>query len=430
MSSKTIYTLLVVTLLMMVGLIVWMTVWFNLGYYMIGAEVLSVVVIVLLVMLYQRTVRPLQTIVSGMDLLKSQDFNSRLQRVKQPDADKIVDLFNKMLTQLKNERLRLREKNQILDILIESSPMGVIMLDLNGRISIINPAALHILSCDNGESHIGKLISELGSVVSDELSTLAVHSSKSVNLNDSNIYKCTCESFIVDGYSHTFYLIEKMTEELLIAQQKAYEKVIRMIAHEVNNSMAGVSSTLDMVGCEIPEESSLVELLVISSDRCQNLSRFITKFADVVKIPDPQLISIPLDEFIMNNSRLFESQASGRDIEFRFNLNSSDREVLLDPILMEQVVINIIKNGIEAIETSGVIELTTSQNPLQLVISNSGAAIPIETQQNLFSPFFSTKPDGQGIGLIMVRDILNKHHCRFSLKSDNDGITRFTILFE
>ncbi|MFI3262292.1 MAG: ATP-binding protein [Rikenellaceae bacterium] len=431
MSSKTIYTLLVVTLLSMVGILVWLTIKHDLAYYLVAIEVLSVIVIVLLVKLYQRTVKPLQTIISGMDLLKSQDFNSRLLHVKQPDADKIVDLFNKMLEQLKNERLELREKNYILDILIKSSPMGVIMLDLNNDISLINPAATMILACDKSSSYIGKPLSSLDNVIATELINLKKHSSKTVNLDDANVYKCAHESFIVNGYSHTFYLIEKLTDEFLLAQKKAYEKVIRMIAHEVNNSMGGITSMLDLVSNEIPQDDkAIINLLTTSSDRCLNLSRFITKFADVVKIPEPNPISMGLDEFISNNSRLFESQAIDKNIKFTFDLNSNNQKVMIDTVLMEQVVMNIIKNAVEAIDQDGEIELTTSLNPLKLVISNNGAAIDLETQQNLFTPFFSTKLDGQGIGLIVVRDILKKHHCRFNLKSDNDGITRFTIFFQ
>lgn len=431
MRVKTVFFLVVIVLILLVAIVLELTVKFDMGYYLIAVEVLSVVIIILLVLLYQRTIRPLQIIIKGMDLVKSQDFNSRLQQVKQHDADKVVNLFNKILGELKDERLQLREKNQILDILIESSPMGVIMLDLDNKISIINPAAIQIMACEDIISYIGKSISELDCVMSDELSTMAAHSTKTVNLNDANIYKCTNECFIVDGYTHTFYLIEKMTDELLLAQQKTYNKVIRMIAHEVNNSMAGVVSTLDMVESDIynSENSEIAKLLSVSSDRCKNLSLFITKFANVVKIPEPTLADLSLDGFITDNSRLFESQVAGFDIKFKFNLNSDNRKVKIDPILMEQVIINIIKNGIEAIASDGVIELSTTLYPHQLIISNNGASIDSVTQRNIFSPFFTTKPNGQGIGLLVVRDILSKHNFKFSLKTDSDGITRFTIQF-
>lgn len=179
---------------------------------------------------------------SGMELLREQDFSSRLSKVGQYEADRIVNVFNRMMEQLKNERLRLREQNHFLDLLIQASPMGVVITTLNGEISQLNPMGLKMMGV-RLEEIMGKKIENIDSPLAEELANISKDQTAVVRLNDSNIYKCTHSSFIDRGFHHPFYLIEKMTDEVMRAEKKAYEKVIRMIAHEVNNTTAGITST-------------------------------------------------------------------------------------------------------------------------------------------------------------------------------------------
>ena len=101
----------------------------------------------------------------------------------------------------------------------------------------------------------------------------------------------------------------------------------------------------------------------------------------------------------------------------------------LDPILFEQVLVNIVKNAAESIGQDGDIEIHVSGNPVVLEIADNGTGITKDNEDKLFTPFFSTKPEGQGIGLILIREILTKHGCQFSLKTYPDGWTRFKICF-
>ena len=103
--------------------------------------------------------------------------------------------------------------------------------------------------------------------------------------------------------------------------------------------------------------------------------------------------------------------------------------VMMDTPLFEQVLINIIKNSAESIGENGEIFIRTSMSPLMLEIGDTGKGISKEVESKLFTPFFSTKPNGQGIGLIFIREVLMKHGCTFSLRTYPDGITRFRICF-
>ena len=388
--------------------------------------------LVYLVYFYRKVIKPLNSIAGGMDLLRAQDFSSRLAPVGQKEADRIVQVFNRMMDQLKEERLRLLEQNHFLDLLISVSPMGVIILTLDEKISMVNKASLEFMDEGEEENLIGKSMHELNGTLAEELKRLPKGATETIRLSNSRIYRCSRLSFIDRGFAHPFYLIESLTADVMKAEKKAYEKVIRMIAHEVNNSVAGITSTLDTVNSAlqtIDDTEDLREVMKVCIERSFSMSRFITNFADVVKIPEPQLEEVPLNERVISCKRFMENVCQSRNINLQMDLCKENPTVSIDTSLFEQVLINIIKNSAESIEEKGCITIRTSASPLMLEIGDTGKGISKETETMLFTPFFSTKPNGQGIGLIFTREVLMKHNCNFSLRTYPDGITRFRICF-
>lgn len=406
--------------------------------YLYLAEGLIVFILIYLFIFYQKIVKPMNSIGYGMELLREQDFSSRLSQVGQFEADRIVNIFNRMMDQLKNERLRLREQNHFLDLLIQASPMGVIILTLDGNVSQLNPMARKMLGVLQDEV-LGKKMEAVDSPLAAELARLPKDETAVVRLNDANIYKCTYSSFIDRGFQHPFYLIERMTEEVMRAEKRAYEKVIRMIAHEVNNTTAGITSTLDTVeqalACEEGMED-ICDVMRVCTDRCFSMSRFITRFADVVKIPEPTLMPVRLNELAASCTRFMEGMCNDRQITLRLECDPAVETVRLDAALFEQVLVNIIKNAAESIESvpadvrrlPGQILVRTIA-PGQIEVTDNGPGISSETEARLFTPFFSTKPNGQGIGLVFIREVLSRHGCTFSLRTCKDGLTRFRIQF-
>ncbi|MCF0255899.1 sensor histidine kinase [Bacteroides heparinolyticus] len=400
-------------------------------------EGLIVFILVYLIVFYNKIVKPMNTIGSGMELLREQDFSSRLSRVGQYEADRIVNIFNRMMEQLKNERLRLREQNHFLDLLIQASPMGVIITTLDGDVSQLNPMAVKMLGV-RPEEAMNKQLGQIDSPLAAELAAIPKEMTSVVRLNDSNIYKCTHSSFVDRGFKHPFFLIERMTEEVMRAEKRAYEKVIRMIAHEVNNTTAGITSTLDTVEQALSEESGMEDIcdvMRVCTDRCFSMSRFITRFADVVKIPEPTLSPVRLNELVSMCKRFMEGMCNDRNISLRLECNPEVGMVRLDVSLFEQVLVNIIKNAVESIESNsdnmqkpGEIIVRTA-TPVSVEVIDNGPGISKEVEAKLFSPFFSTKPHGQGIGLVFIREVLSRHGCTFSLRTYSDGLTRFRISF-
>ena len=404
--------------------------------YLVLGEGAVVLILFYLSVFYRKIVKPLNSIGNGMDLLREQDFSSRLSPVGQYEADRIVNIFNRMMDQLKNERLRMREQNSFLELLIQASPMGVIILNLSEKISQLNPMAVKMLGV-HADLAVGKQLKTLDSSLAAELDTIDNEETKIVRLNDANVYKCTRSYFIDCGFKHPFFLIERMTDEVMRVEKKAYEKVIRMIAHEVNNTTAGITSTLDTVEQTLASEQGmedLCEVMRVCVERCFSMSRFITRFADVVKIPEPNLLPLSLNEMATTCKRFMEGMCADAGISLTLECDELVRPVKMDAALFEQVLVNIIKNAAESISSSesarqnGQIIVRT-QSPASIEVVDNGPGISKEVESKLFTPFFSTKPDGQGIGLVFIREVLSKHGCTFSLRTYADGLTRFRILF-
>lgn len=397
----------------------------------VGEAVVTVSLIVL-VYFYRKVVQPLNSIANGMDLLREQDFSSRLAPVRQAEADRIVDMFNRMMDQLKNERLRLREQNHFLDLLINVSPMGVVILDFDGKISMLNAAALRFLGYTATDELTGRRFQDLDAPLAGEIARLPKDTVDTIRLSDAMIYRCSRLSFVDRGFAHPFVLIESLTTEVVKAEKKAYEKVIRMIAHEVNNTTAGITSTLETVGealKEMDDTEDIQEVMKVCVERCYGMSRFITNFANVVKIPEPSLEQVRLNDRVTACRMFMETVCRDRRITFHNELCPENPTVRIDTVLFEQVLVNIIKNAAESIGECGDIYIRTTASPVTLEIADSGKGISREVEAKLFSPFFSTKPNGQGIGLIFIREVLTKHGCTFSLRTYPDGLTRFRISF-
>lgn len=384
--------------------------------------------VLLLILFYRNVMKPLRTIANGIDLLRAQDFTSRLSHVGQREADRIVDMFNGMMNSLKQERLKLREQNHFLDLLIDVSPMGIIMLDSKGDISECNKAAAKYVGLDSTKDLLLTTVKELDTPLGKVLNSLQDREVKVVRLNDSMVYRCSRLSFMESGISHPFYLIEKLTDEVMKAERKSYEKVIRMMAHEVNNSLAGIISVMETAEEEV-SDPDLSEAISACENRCRDMGAFITKFASAVKIPEPIKRNVDLSELLRSRSSIFESICSETGSKLTMTIPDEETPVFIDPVLIEQVITNIVKNAAESAGQGGMVDVSIENPGSRLVVTDNGPGISPEASEMLFTPFFTTKESGHGLGLLLVSEVLNSHGCRFSLETYPDSLTRFTIKF-
>ena len=398
----------------------------------LAIQICAIAVIILLAILYRKTVRPIDTLSRGIDLLKEQDFSTRLRPVGQTDADRIIELFNRMSRQLHEDEVRAQEQNHFLELLIAASPMGVLIMDIDGKLSSANPAMCRFLGLTGIGTYKGLSLDESGLPLLRLMASVEPDSGRILQTDPLHIYRCTQSSFMDRGFPHTFYMVEPLTEELYEAEKRGYRKVIRIISHEVNNTMAGLTSALGAMQQSSADsgDEDTASLLSILLSRIDRMSRFITDYASMARIPDPVCRPVDANSFLRRTAPFLESLKGRRHIAVVLDLDDNAGEVSIDPVLMEQVLTNIVKNAVEAFPPdSSDCRITITSKPGYWCISDNGLPIPEEAARNLFTPFFSTKPDGKGIGLTVIHEILTRSGIRFSLATGPDGLTRFELFF-
>ena len=153
-------------------------------------------------------------------------------------------------------------------------------------------------------------------------------------------------------------------------------------------------------------------------------------FADLVKLPPVNKQRIDISRLVRDVAGFMEIRAQECGVRFNFDLPDIPYFIAADTQQLEQALINIVKNGMEAVNSQGKIDFILDAAARHLIIRDNGSGISEEEKEHLFSPFYSTKKDGQGIGLTMVREILLNHGFEFSLKTMATGVTEFIIFFK
>lgn len=397
-------------------------------------QCIAIASVILSLFLYKKLIRPYRIILNGMQLLKEQDFSTHLRPVNNKDANQLIDIFNRMISQLRNERLAVREKNHFLDLLIHASPQGIIILDFSKQISDINASGLKLLGINNLSSVKGMPLGKASFELAAPLASLKTGDDVIIRGSGVAAYRCICSSFVDQGFNHPFILIEELTRELLKVEKDSYERIIRMMSHEVNNSVGAIGATLNVVSDIFKQDGreewkEVLPAVEASFDRCGHLAQFISNLARVVRIPAPSFSEISLNEQVRAVDALTRIECRKRNIQLVLVLTDQEHTIRMDGIQFEQVLVNIIKNAYESIGRDGEVRIVTKSSPLSIAVEDNGPGITDEIKQKLFTPFFTTKQSGQGIGLMFVRDVLLNHQFRFSLNTEN-GWTSFKIFFE
>ncbi len=404
----------------------------------IVSEVFVLISIFIAWQLYNDLIAPIRLLMTGIDAMRDKDFNVKFLKIGKIEMDMLIDVYNGMVDQLRNERTKQEQQHYFLEKLVQTSPTGILILDFDDNIANINPKVCDILGLEASDL-IGKSIFEFDKVLLQAISTLKTGESRTISLNGIQTYKCQKSHFIYRGFPRYFVMIEELTAEILNAEKKAYGKVIRMMAHEVNNSIGSVNSILDTTIQLQENDSDIKHALEIAIQRNDHLNYFMRNFADMVRLPEPRPEKVDLNELLRNAIRLMEFKASRSGITLDAKLTEMPFLISADLHQMEQVIINIIKNAVESIEirnkknphleNQGLITFRTAFKPKQLLIEDNGIGISPEAEQQIFSPFFTTKDNGQGIGLTLIREILVNHGFQYSLKTSEDKLTTFQIRF-
>lgn len=378
--------------------------------------------------LYRSFIEPLRVLLAGVEAIRSQDFTVKFRKVGQKELDQLIQVYNDMIDHLRKERTQLAEQHFFLEKLLHALPVAVILMDYDERISDLNPQAAALFGVGNRPVR-GLRIRELPHPLAPLLDGIPEGGAQSIQVNGVERYKAQRSFFMDRGFKRHFMLVEELTAEMLETEKRSYGKVIRMMAHEVNNSVGPVNSILGSTAKRLQtltkEEDRFVEALEIAMARNERLNQFMRRFADVVRLPAPMYENKNAGELIGGLSAMFSLMAQEKGVSLSVQIEDAAIVKKLDPSQVEQAVLNILKNALDACQAGDQIRMEVSARHLK--VCNNGAPIPESVVQYLFTPFFSTKPDGQGIGLTLTREILLQHGWKFSLETQSDGWTEFRI---
>ncbi len=392
------------------------TTWIILG------ELLLLLLLIAFGLMLHRIFRPLDHLGTGLAALKDQDFTSQLRPTGFSETDKLVEVYNRMMANIREERRYQQEQHFFLQNLIESLPVGLVVLDYDQRVDQYNPVARDILGIV--EEDRGKRLGETGIKLSDVLEDHPLKESKTYRLGGANYVRVYVDTFRRRGFFQKFIIVEEASEEVLRIERASYGKVIRMMAHEVKNSVGAVNSILTTLRSGSREEL-VQEYLGVVMERNTRLHVFMENFAAVVRLEGARMEAVNLSEAVNAVYHLYKFHKPG--VHVLLELPQETVWVKGNREQLEQVLINVILNAMEAIEGEGEVKIVL--DAASLVVTDTGTGIAEEVKSSLFTPFFSTKPNGQGVGLTMVREILHYHGMEFGLSSAR-GETTFEVRFQ
>ena len=436
MSFRTrLVTYFVVVHLALAGLGGWL-VWTE-PYALIGVEVALIASLAIGVGLVRRAIGYRALAADARRLVHDQAFTSRFLPVGEPDVDELIALYNRMVDRLRDERVRLAEQHHFLAQVLDVSPSGIVVLGFDGEVSSLNPAAARLLGIPR--TWTGRPLAELGSPLAGAMADLGQGESRVVGADGAARIRVQRGGFVDRGFPRAFFVLEEVTGELRQAERAAYEKLIRVMSHEVNNTVASstslLQSSLTYARDLSPEDRTDFETaLGVVIARTGQLNTFMKGFADVFRLPAPARQPCELVGILERVVALLSARPEAERMAWRWELDATAVRVSADPAQLEQAILNVVKNAVEAIggdSTGGIvtIRVTSKTDPPTLVIEDSGAGLTAEAQANLFTPFFSTKPGGQGIGLTLVGEILAGHGFDYALERTDRHTTAFRITF-
>jgi nitrogen fixation/metabolism regulation signal transduction histidine kinase len=374
---------------------------------------------VLVARYYMRPVaKTLLAVGDGIASLTDRDFSVSISAANQPELAALVEGYNRLGNVLREERQSLYQRELLLDTVIQATPLSMVLTNANGRVVYSNVAARQTFL--GGRKLEGLAFAELLAASPEPLrQAVATQADTLFTIegdDESEIYHLSQRGFLLNSQLHRLYLLKQMTRELARQEVETWKKVIRVIAHELNNSLAPISSLAHSgrLTVERPDAAQLERIFRTIEDRARHLHSFIDGYARFAKLPRPQPEEIDWPAFL----RSLQETAP-------FNIASAPptRLGVFDPAQMEQVLINLVKNAKEAGAPPDSIELHVQEHAggWRLQLLDGGAGMSEEVLRSALLPFYSTKPSGAGLGLTLCREVIEAHGGRISLANRPGG---------
>jgi two-component system, NtrC family, nitrogen regulation sensor histidine kinase NtrY len=390
-----------------------------------GAAILSLIAAGVLM---EQIVRPLQTLANVVSALRESDYSFRARGGRQLDAlGELALEINEFADMLQGQRLGELEATALLRCVISSMDAPVLAFDPEHRLRLVNPAAESIFH----------LIAEraLGSSADDlRLAALLDQPDRGIMVLAGKGYPVHWmvrrSSFRQGGIPHTLLVLSDVSIALREQERDAWQRLIRVIGHEINNSLTPIKSIAGSLRSRMlvephamPDDggSSLDRGLKIIENRAESLNRFIQAYRQLAQLPPPALKPVPLHSLIERaaalENRVIVQLQPGPDVVLQ-----------LDSDQIEQLVINLVRNAAEAalarfpeVPAKGEVTVSWRSAPQAVVVLIQDNGIGLTNPSNLFVPFYTTKPGGSGIGLALARQICEAHGGVLQVANRVDG---------
>jgi len=387
------------------------------------AMVLTLLTIFVVMISKQHTQQQIRTLANIIESMIDGDYSLRGRLQHNQAFQELLVLVNDLAETLSQHKIEAKESRLLLEKIMQQMDAMVLAVDEQGFIVMANHSAQKLLigntqSLQNiqlTELALGKTISQakVGIIEFDQQQLSGEHF----------LFK---ESFLSEGKQHQLYLITSAERLLVEKERQAWQSILRVLSHEMNNSLTPIVSISQAMKQKLQNEdkplnrNSLADGVSIISERADSLSAFIASYSRLSHLPQPNYSQLDLNELTRQQAKLFD------DCQFQWPNETTkpiNTIISADKNQLEQVIINILKNASEAMlqKPHKLIEISYQQSEkyLQLIISDRGTGIA--NKNNLFVPFYSTKPQGNGIGLTLCRQIMFNHGGLMTLSNCNDN---------
>lgn len=359
-----------------------------------------------------------RAVADGISGLQDDDFSVSIHNQAYRESSDLVQAYNQLTDKLRQERLNISQRELLLDKVIQSAPMALVLT--NGKQVVYSNYASRELFKRNGPID-GESFSDLCTGLSQELANVTEQQQQSLvsytEQDLSLVYQFQCETFYLHGKTHYLYLYQNLSQAMSRKENELWKRLIRLISHELNNSLAPIQSLANSAKSILntPEHLSMLEdIMDTIGDRSKHLQSFIQQYIEYAKLPEPNLGPVDLNGFYQQLTTLTEVHS-----EF----DCSHQSAVFDPAQIEQVMLNLIKNakesGSEASEVG--FEIKQVGQKLSFSVYDRGSGMTDTQLTQALLPFYTTKPKGTGIGLTLCNEIVSAHNGHLRLYNRDHG---------
>lgn len=349
----------------------------------------------------------------GLRAFRDGDFSMRLAAPPRDEVTAVKRLYNDVADLLRAQRTDVYQKELVLDTILQRTPMAVVLVDTVGRVAYSNTAARELLA--DGKRLDGHRFSEVRERLAIPMRDALTNSGDAIvsvrTAEQDETFHLTQRSFRLNALEHRLILIERLTSELRRQEVAVWKKAIRVINHELNNTIAPISSLFHSakLAQSMQRHDRLGEIYETIEERLAFLRTFLESYAQFARIPPPQRAPTTWQEILGDVRALYEFRAEGE----------LEMEVVADRAQLQQVLINLLKNAHESGSAPQDIVVSVQRNVEGVVlrVSDHGAGMSEETLRQALVPFYTTKPSGSGLGLALCNEIIELHGGRMRLQS-------------